>query len=85
MGYIICIGERHWIKRTARFGAIHGEIYLTDDRTDAFIFTRKTDADKRADILAYRVESYALDKHKFDVRGLSIDDIRVVDVIETAQ
>ena len=82
MGYMIKLGEGYWVKRTARFGAFHGEIYITDNRADALIFTRKSDANSRADILAYRLERHEQDARKFAIRGLTVDDIRVVDTIE---
>lgn len=84
MGYVIKIGTRHYVKRTARFGAFHGTIYLTDSKQDALVFTRKADAERRASVLAERVERYHDDNEMFARRGLSTNDILIVDVIEQA-
>lgn len=84
MGYIIALGSGHYIKRTSSFGAYYGSIVITDNKADAFIFTRKSDAEKRAHCLFYRVENYAEDAWKLKIRGLDIANMQVTDVMENA-
>jgi hypothetical protein len=42
-----------WIKRTARFGAFHGTVVLTDDVRDARIWSRYYDASRAARVATY--------------------------------
>ena len=46
--------QRGYIKHTSHFGLFHGSVVLTDCEAEAFRFTRKSDAERRAATLITR-------------------------------
>lgn len=51
MAYIVRIGEEHFVKRTARFGAFYGRVVTTTNRYEARAWTKKKDAVRAAGAL----------------------------------
>ena len=45
MGFIVKIGDRHFVKRTSRHGPGRGAVYCTDNEREARVWTRKADAE----------------------------------------
>jgi hypothetical protein len=48
--------QKGFVKRTSNFGAFHGSLVLTQDIAEAYRFTRKNDAQKRAYTAEYRTK-----------------------------
>ena len=64
MGFIIKIGSGFYVKRTAHFRAFGGKVYVTTDRNDARVWTRKSDARSAAKIvLHHRSRGYGYEKN----------------------
>ncbi len=53
MGFIVQIGDRHFVKRTARFGPFHGRVVCTDQKHEARVWTREKDARKAGRVVGY--------------------------------
>jgi hypothetical protein len=74
MAYVVKT-QKGYIKRTSHFGAFHGSIVLTDDVNEAFRFTRKSDAEARGGVAAWRTREPD-DRGQWDSRGGYPHDIK---------
>jgi hypothetical protein len=58
-GWVVRVGDNLFIKRTSRFGPFYGgRPVLTDDRSDALVFTCEKHARAKARVYEYRVKMH---------------------------
>lgn len=62
--------SKGYVKRTSNFGLFHGSIVLTDNKDDAYRFTRKADAERRADTARARTKEADDEGRWYSQRGL---------------
>ena len=58
--------DKGYVKRTAKFGPFHGSVVLTDDVEEAFRFTRREDAERRAGVLKWRTRPASPNSDRWD-------------------
>ena len=61
--------NKGWIKRTSQFGQFHGNIVLTNDPSDALLFTREKDAKTRAAVARARTKEADDEGRWYSQRG----------------
>ena len=75
MGFIVKIGDRHFVKRTSRHGLSRGKVYSTDKEKEARVWTRKADADYGA--RGVRLHRNAKWRRKYDTPASVIPKGRI--------
>jgi hypothetical protein len=79
MGFIVKIGDRHFVKRTSRHGVGRGVVYSTDKVREARVWTRKADAEYGAEGVLHHRNCEWRKKYQIGARAIPEGVVEVVE------